>query len=59
MYVCVCHAVTAQQVRDRTAASCFTFAHYTIKCKHSGCCKCLPRIKEICNEERNKRTHTE
>ena len=50
MYVCNCHGITEAQVRDKAGSSCFTYAHFT---GLSKCCggKCLPRVKEIINEE--------
>lgn len=51
MYACICHAVTEQQVRDKIVSSCFTYAHFSVQCKRAGCCKCLPRIKELIDEE--------
>ncbi len=51
MYVCNCHGITEAEVRDKVHNNCFTYAHYTMSCK-SGCCKCLPRIKEIIDEEK-------
>ena len=53
MYACICHAVTEDEVKHKAQTSCFAFAHYTteLKCNKS-CCKCLPRIKEIINEEK-------
>ncbi len=50
MYVCVCYAVTEEEVQHKASKSCFTFAHYATTCKKRGCCKCLPRIKEVIDE---------
>ena len=52
MYACICHNVTEQQVRDKAHSSCFSYAHYSKQCRLNGCCKCLPRIKELINEEK-------
>ncbi len=54
MYVCNCHGVTEAQARDMARSSCFTYAKFT---KLSKCCggKCLPRIKELINEENDKK----
>ncbi len=55
MYVCVCHAITEQAVRDKAQSSCFAFAYYSTELRTSvGCCKCFPRIKEIIDEEKPK-----
>ena len=57
MYACICHAVTEQQVRDKASTSCFTFAHYTTQIRCSGGCgKCIPRLKELINEEKHTNT---
>ncbi len=50
MYVCICHAVTEADVREKAYKGCFAFSDYAVACKGS-CCKCLPRIKEIVHEE--------
>lgn len=50
MYACICHDVTEQEVRDKAHTNCFTMAHYVTTC-NIKCCKCLPRIKELINEE--------
>ena len=54
MYVCNCHGITEAQVREKASSSCFAFAHYSTQCRSGGCCKCLPKVKEIVNEEYEK-----
>ncbi len=49
MYVCNCKAVKEAEVRARAKRSCFTFAYY-IQLTSGSCCKCLPVIKRIVDE---------
>ena len=51
MYVCSCYGITESQVKHKADTGCFAFAYFAMKCKSNGCCKCLPRIKELINEE--------
>lgn len=53
MYVCICHAVTEQEVRDKAQGCCFTLAHYSKIVHDGGCGRCIPIIKEIINEEKH------
>jgi bacterioferritin-associated ferredoxin len=53
MYLCNCHGVTEQTVRDTVegTADAFIFAAIAQTLINKGsCCKCLPRTKEIINE---------
>lgn len=53
MYVCVCHAVNEESVRKLARDSCFAFAAMCQVMKdNKSCCKCVPRIKELINEEK-------
>jgi len=57
MYACICRGITEQNVIDMVNHNCFTYAHYSSLCRgDKGCCKCLPRIKELINEEYSKST---
>jgi len=50
MYVCNCHGVTEAEVIERAKRSCFTFAYYIQLTRSKGCCKCLPTIRGIVDE---------
>ena len=55
MYICVCQGITEDEVRQRANSDCFTFAHYYTMLKAGeGCCKCLPKVKELIYEEKRK-----
>lgn len=58
MYLCVCHSITEAELigwckEDSTTM--FEEVEAVMKCT-DGCCTCLPRIKEIIDEQRNKGT---
>ena len=58
MYVCNCKGVTEAQVRRLAASHPYeTLGDVTqVLRSTNGCCKCLPRIKEMCDEEKQART---
>ena len=59
MYVCNCKGVTEAQARSIAASQvlCDMLGDVAqVLRSTNGCCKCLPRIKEIINEEKQART---
>ncbi len=53
MYVCICLALTESYVRT-CALKLNATACARIMKDMDICCKCIPRVKEIINEEHNK-----
>ena len=53
MYVCLCHDIKEQDVRDIAQRTCFAFANLTttIRSNSASCCKCFPAIKEVIEDE--------
>lgn len=51
MYVCVCKAVTVQDLRDGIEQG-VTFNEVIHPLKDAGCCcKCIPKVLEVYREE--------
>ncbi len=58
MYLCVCNGVTEKAVRSLASDAAIEYYNVAEFLKGEGmCCKCLPRTKEIFNEEKQKQAN--
>ncbi len=57
MYLCLCYGITEEKTRA-LANEDVDYEHVVLFLKGEGkCCKCLPRTKEIFNEEKQKQAN--
>lgn len=56
MYICNCHGITEDRVREVARHTCFAYANLstTIRVHKNSCCRCLPDIKEAISDEKSK-----